>query len=58
MSARMARRLAVAATAGVVLCGAAWWTGARAGAKDSGQDTGAEVATATAERRCGGPSLH
>ena len=49
MSARMARRLAVAAAAGVVLCGAAWWTGARAGAKDGGQDTGAEVATATAE---------
>ena len=49
MSALAARRLAVAAAAGVVLAGAAWWTGARAGERDGGQATGGEVATATAE---------
>ena len=31
MRAGLTRRLAVAAAAGVVLCGAAWWTTARAG---------------------------
>jgi peptidoglycan hydrolase-like protein with peptidoglycan-binding domain len=44
-----ARRLAVAAAAGVVLCGAAWWTGAKAGDRDGDQGTGGEPATATAE---------
>jgi Putative peptidoglycan binding domain/HlyD family secretion protein len=48
MSARMARRLGVAAAAGVVLCGAAWWTGARAGSRDGDQDAGGEPATTTA----------
>ncbi|HET9559273.1 MAG TPA: peptidoglycan-binding protein [Actinomycetota bacterium] len=47
MSALPPRRLAVAA-AGVVLAGAAWWTGARAGS-EGGQATGGEVATTTAE---------
>jgi peptidoglycan hydrolase-like protein with peptidoglycan-binding domain len=42
------RRLAVAAAAGVVLAGAAWWTSARAGGQDGGRDAGAEVATTTA----------
>jgi peptidoglycan hydrolase-like protein with peptidoglycan-binding domain len=46
--ARTARRLAGAAAAGVVLCGAAWWTGARAGGPTGDQDSGGEVATATA----------
>jgi peptidoglycan hydrolase-like protein with peptidoglycan-binding domain len=44
-----ARRLAMVAAAGVMLCGAAWWTGATAGDRDGGQGTGGEVATATAE---------
>jgi putative peptidoglycan binding protein/HlyD family secretion protein len=46
--ARTARRLAGAAAAGVVLCGAAWWTGARAGGSTGDPDPGGEVATATA----------
>ena len=49
MSARAARRLAAAAAAGVVLCGAAWWTGARAGSQDGDRDGAGEVATTTAE---------
>jgi peptidoglycan hydrolase-like protein with peptidoglycan-binding domain len=49
MSVLSARRLAVAAAAGVVLAGAAWWTGARAGSQGGAQDTGGEVATTTAE---------
>ena len=49
MSARLTRRLAVAAAAGVVLCGAAWWTGARAGGQAGGEGEGGEVATTTAE---------
>jgi peptidoglycan hydrolase-like protein with peptidoglycan-binding domain len=48
VSARLTRRLAVAAAAGVVLCGAAWWTGARAGGQ-AGEGSGGEVATTTAE---------
>jgi peptidoglycan hydrolase-like protein with peptidoglycan-binding domain len=44
----LTRRLAVAAAAGVVLCGAAWWTGARAGSQAGGEE-GGEVATTTAE---------
>jgi peptidoglycan hydrolase-like protein with peptidoglycan-binding domain len=48
VSARLTRRLAVGAAAGVVLCGAAWWTGARA-ASQGGQGSGGEVATTTAE---------
>ena len=44
-----ARRLAVGAAAGVVLCGAAWWTGATAGDRTGDQGTGGEPATATAE---------
>jgi peptidoglycan hydrolase-like protein with peptidoglycan-binding domain len=47
VSARLTRRLSVAAAAGVVLCGAAWWTGARAGG-EGGDGEGGEVATATA----------
>jgi peptidoglycan hydrolase-like protein with peptidoglycan-binding domain len=47
VSARLARRLSLAAAAGVVLCGAAWWTGARAGGQAGDRD-GGEVATATA----------
>ena len=49
MSARLTRRPAVAAAAGVVLCGAAWWTGARAGGQAGGEGEGGEVATTTAE---------
>ncbi|HET9290320.1 MAG TPA: peptidoglycan-binding domain-containing protein, partial [Actinomycetes bacterium] len=48
MSATLTRRLAVAAAAGVVLAGAAWWTSARAGGQAGDRDPGAEVATATA----------
>ena len=48
MSALAPRRLAVAAAAGVVLAGAAWWTGARAGS-EGGQATSGEVATTTTE---------
>jgi peptidoglycan hydrolase-like protein with peptidoglycan-binding domain len=48
VSAKLTRRLAVAAVAGTVLAGAAWWTGARAGSQAGDQD-GGEVATATAE---------
>jgi peptidoglycan hydrolase-like protein with peptidoglycan-binding domain len=48
VSALAPRRLAVAAAAGVVLAGTAWWTGARAGS-EGGQATGGEVATTTAE---------
>jgi peptidoglycan hydrolase-like protein with peptidoglycan-binding domain len=48
VTARTVRRLGVAAAAGVVLCGAAWWTGARAGNQTGDQDPGGEVATATA----------
>ena len=47
MSATLTRRLSVAAVAGVVLCGAAWWTSARAGGQGGDQDKG-EVATTTA----------
>jgi peptidoglycan hydrolase-like protein with peptidoglycan-binding domain len=43
-----ARRLGVAAAAGMVLCGAAWWTGARAGSQDGDQGSGGEPATTTA----------
>jgi peptidoglycan hydrolase-like protein with peptidoglycan-binding domain len=46
VSARLARRLSLAAAAGVVLCGAAWWTGARAGGQAVDRD-GGEVATTT-----------
>jgi peptidoglycan hydrolase-like protein with peptidoglycan-binding domain len=49
VSATLARRLAVAAVAGGVLAGAAWWTGARAGSQAGDPDGGGEVATATAE---------
>lgn len=48
MSATLTRRLAVAAAAGVVLAGAAWWTSARAGGQAGDRDPGVEVATATA----------
>jgi Putative peptidoglycan binding domain len=49
VSATLTRRLAVAAVAGAILAGAAWWTGARAGSGAGDQDGGAEVATVTAE---------
>jgi len=49
VSARGVRRLAAAAAAGVVLVGAAWWTGARAGSQAGVKDADGEVATATAE---------
>jgi peptidoglycan hydrolase-like protein with peptidoglycan-binding domain len=49
VSATLTRRLAVAAVAGGVLAGAAWWTGARAGSQAGDPDGGGEVATATAE---------
>ena len=52
MRAGAVRRLAVAAAAGVVLCGAAWWTGARAGGPDGDRDGGeAATTTATVARR-------
>jgi peptidoglycan hydrolase-like protein with peptidoglycan-binding domain len=51
VSARLTRRLAVAAASGVVLCGAAWWTGARAGGQDGDQPPGGEVATTAAITR-------
>jgi peptidoglycan hydrolase-like protein with peptidoglycan-binding domain len=47
VSATLTRRLSVAAAAGVVLCGAAWWTSARAGGQGGDQGKG-EVATTTA----------
>jgi peptidoglycan hydrolase-like protein with peptidoglycan-binding domain len=49
VNARLARRLAGVAAAGVVLCSAAWWTTARAGDTDGGQEAAGEVATTTAE---------
>jgi peptidoglycan hydrolase-like protein with peptidoglycan-binding domain len=49
VSARAGRRLAVAAAAGLVLAGAAWWTAATAGSQAGGQDPDGGVATATAE---------
>jgi len=48
MRARTVRRLAGAGAAGVVLCGAAWWSGARAGNGNGDQTGGGEVATTTA----------
>ena len=48
MRAGTVRRLAAAGIAGVVLCGAAWWTGARAGGSGGDGDGGAEPATTTA----------